>query len=83
MYSESGFTSLPFGLYAFSRDDDARRLLNNVELLVEDVEGHLAQVGSNGIAGYGAAAILDLTDAVETARTVVSMIKHEQAGRKN
>lgn len=80
MYSSNGFTSLPFGLFAASRENDASRLLNNVELLVEDVEEHLARVGSSGIAGFGPSSISDLMDAAEAAREVVSMVKSAQSG---
>jgi hypothetical protein len=79
MYDSTGFSNLSFGLFAASRQHDASRLLNNVELLVEDVEGHLAQVGPNGVGGFESASVSDLTDAVETAREVVTMIKSQQS----
>lgn len=78
MYNATGFTSLPFGLFAASREHDSSRLLNNIELLVEDVEEHLAWVGTNGIAGFAPESISDLTDAVDAAREIVLMIKSAQ-----
>ena len=78
MYESTSFTNSPFGLFAVSRTNDASRLLNNIELLVEDVEEHLAQVGNSGIAGFAPASISDMADATEAAREIVSMIKSEQ-----
>lgn len=78
MYDSTSFTNRPFGLFEVSRQHDASRLLNNVELLLEDVEEHLTQVGKNGVAGFAPASISDMTDAAEAAREVVSMIKSEQ-----
>lgn len=78
MYSPTDYETNSFTLANIIRSDDASRLINNLELLIEDAEENLARVGLNEIEGFGPEAISDMTEAVEAAREVVVLIKAAQ-----
>lgn len=80
MYQKTGFAQSSFGLFAALRAQDSGRLTNNVELLMEDVEEHLADVGPAGLEGFDETSMAHLQAAASAAREVVALVKARAAG---
>lgn len=79
MYDSPGFTGRSFGLFAALASSEPSRLINNIELLVDDVDEHLSSAVVSGVDGFSKEDIAELTDASEVAREVVMLIKNVSA----